>query len=495
MGRTILINEDDYRIRAAILQNNLLKEFTVERKGKKRISGNIYKGKVKDIIRGMDAAFIDIGWERTGFLYVSEVTTHPALYEEIPSGLLAEGGGKEDFFKSPIEKALKEGEEIMVQVVRDPVGTKGPRLTTFITIPGRFIVLMPFVERLGISKRILNPDERNRILKIFKKIKPPNSGLILRTLGEGKSERELIQDVNYVSWIWKKINFNSKMRSTPSLLYQEPDLGIRLARDIFKPTEDKLIVDNFRKFVHLKKFFRRYSKNLSSFLEFYNAKLSLFKKYGVEDEIQKALRSKVWLPSGGYIAIEETEALVSVDVNSGKFIGAGGLEDTALKINLEAAKEIARQIILRNLGGIIIIDFIDMRNARNRRRLVNSLRNAFKHDRATTKINTVSSFGLIEMTRERINPSLAQILCETCPNCQGSGFVKSVETIAVEIEEEIRKTLKETKERVVKLELHPEIYEYLRGRKRERIMGKIFRKKVIFEENANLGIEEIKFNS
>ena len=495
MGRTILINEDDYRIRTAILKNNLLTELVVERKERKGISGNIYKGKVKDIIPGMDAAFIDIGWERTGFLYISEVSTPPTLYDEIPSSLLAEEKKKEDFSKSPIEKALKEGEDIMVQVVRDPVGTKGPRLTTFITIAGRFLVLMPFIERLGISKRIINPQERSRIAEILRKIKPQNSGIILRTLGEGKSEREIVQDLNYVSWIWKKINFNSKIRSAPSLLYQEPDLAIRFARDIFKPEEDKLIIDNFRKFVQLKKFFSRYSRNMPSLVEFYNSDVDLYKKYGVEDEIQKALKSKVWLPSGGFLAIEETEALVSIDVNSGKFTGVGGLEDTVLKINLEAAKEIARQVILRNLGGIIIIDFIDMRSIRNRKKLTSNLRNAFKDDRAVTKINTVSSFGLIEMTRERINLSLAQILCESCPKCQGSGFVKSIATIAIDREKEIKRMLKETKEKIVKLGLHPEVYKYLKERKRDRIIEKIYRKRVVFEENANLELEEIKFHT
>jgi len=283
------------------------------------------------------------------------------------------------------------------------------------------------------------------------------------------------------------------MKSTPSLLYQEPDLATRFARDILRLEEDKLIVDNFKKFVQLKRFFRRYSHNSASFLEFYNSEIDLYKRYGVEEEIQKALKSKVRLPSGGSLAIEETEALVSIDVNSGKFTAAGGLEDTALRTNLEAAKEIARQVILRNLGGIIIIDFIDMKSARNRRKLTNNLRDAFKNDRAVNKINTVSSFGLIEMTRERINPSLAQILCESCPRCQGSGVVKSLTTIAIDKEKEIKKVLKQTKEKIVKLRLNPQIYKYLKERNRDRILERIFRKRVAFVEDASLDVEEIKF--
>ena len=487
--RTILINEDDYRIRTAILKNNLLSELVIERKERKGIAGNIYKGKVKNIIRGIDAAFVDIGWERTGFLYISEISTPPALYDDITPGLLTEGKN----FKSPIEKALKEGEDIMVQVVRDPVGNKGPRLTTFVTIAGRFLVLMPFIERLGISKKITDPGERRRIAEILKKIKPQGSGLILRTLGAGKSEKELIQDLNYVSWIWKKINFMSKVKPVPSLLYQEPDLATRFVRDILRPQKDKLIIDNLRKFLQLKRFFKRYSHNPSSFLEFYNSETGLFKKYGVEEEIQKALKSKVYLPSGGSLAIEETEALVSIDVNSGKFTAAGGLEDTALRTNLEAAREIAHQIILRNLGGIIIIDFIDMRSARNRRKLTISLRNAFKGDRAVTKINTVSSFGLIEMTRERINPSLAQILCESCPSCQGSGVIKSVITVAIDKEKEIKKILKTTREKTLKVKLNPEICKYLKGHKRDRMLERISRKRLILEEDATLNRENIKF--
>ncbi len=490
--RTVLINEDDYCIRTAILKNNLLTELVVERKEKKGIAGNIYKGKVKNIIPGIDAAFVDIGWDRTGFLYISEVSTPPAIYDEISPGLLTQ----EKDFKSPIEKALKEGEDILVQVVRDPVGNKGPRLTTFITIAGRFLVLMPFIERLGISKKIVDPKERNRIAEILKKIRPQHGGLILRTLGEGKSERELVHDLNYVSWIWKRINFISKIKAAPSLLYREPDLATRFARDILSPEKDKLIVDNFKKFVQLKRFFRRYSLDPSSFLEFYNSEVDLYKKYNVEEEIQKALKSKVWLPSGGSLAIEETEALVSIDVNSGKFTtAAGGLEDTALRTNLEASKEIAHQVILRNLGGIIIIDFIDMRSARNKRKLTNSIRDAFKYDRAVTKINTVSSFGLIEMTRERINPSLAQILCESCPYCQGSGVVKSVATVTINQEQEIRNVLRKTKEKILKVQLNPEICKYLKERKRDRIMEKIFRKRLVLEENPSLNREEIKFNS
>jgi ribonuclease G len=491
VDRTILVNEDSYRIRTAILKNNLLSELVIERKEKKGIAGNIYKGKVKNIIPGIDAAFVDIGWDRTGFLYISEISTPPSLYDDITPGLLTQ----ENSFKSPIEKALKEGENIMVQVVRDPVGNKGPRLTTFVTIAGRFLVFMPFMERLGISKKIIDPKERHRIAEILKKIKPLGAGLILRTLGEGKSEKELVQDLNYVLWIWKKINFMSKVKSTPSLLYQEPDLATRLARDILKPEKDKLIVDNFRKFVQLKRFFKRYAHDPSGFLEFYNPESDLFKKYGVEEEIQKALKSKVHLPSGGSLAIEETEALVSIDVNSGKFTRAGGLEDTALRTNLEAAKEIARQVILRNLGGIIIIDFIDMRSARNRRKLTSSLRNAFKDDRAVTKINTVSSFGLIEMTRERINPSLAQILCETCPRCQGSGVVKSVTTVAIDKEKEMDRILKGTKERSVKFKLNPQIYKYLKEKHRDRVMERKHRKRVVLEEDASLEAEEIKSGS
>jgi ribonuclease G len=484
MKEIILINEDGHQIRSAILKDNLLTELAIERKEKRRISGNIYKGKVKDIIPGMDAAFIDIGWERTGFLYISEVTTPSVLYEELPPKLLAE-----DKTRSPIEKALKEGEDIIVQVVRDPVGTKGPRLTTFIAIPGRFLVLMPSMERLGISKKITDQKERKRITEILKKIKPPNAGLILRTLGKDKTEREITQDLNYVLGLWRRVNINTKRRKAPSLLYHELDLATRVARDMFKPEENQLIVDNLQKFLQLKRFLRRYSRRLPSSFKFHNTAEALYKKYGIEEEIQKALKNKVWLPSGGYITIEETEALVSIDVNSGRFTGVGSLEDTALKTNLEAAKVIARQVILRNLGGIIIIDFIDMRSARNKRKLINYLRDAFENDRATTKISTVSSFGLVEMTRERLRPSLNQILCESCPRCQGSGLVKSISTVAIEKEREIQTILRQTKEKVVKFRIHPKVCQYLKERSRDRILGRIFRKKVVFEEDKSLELE------
>ncbi|HIE43579.1 MAG TPA: Rne/Rng family ribonuclease [Candidatus Omnitrophica bacterium] len=490
--KTILINEDDNEIRTAILRNNLLTELAIERKERKGIAGSIYKGKVKDIIPGMDAAFIDIGWERTGFLYISEVTAPPGVYEEIPQELLTEGERTTQTFRSPIERILKEGEDILVQVVRDPVGSKGPRLTTFITIPGKFLVLMPTINRLGISKKISNLQERKRIRGIFQKIKPRNSGLILRTIGEGKDERLLTQDLNYLLKIWERITRSSKRRPTPSLLYEEPDLAIRTTRDIFNPDEDRLIIDDFKKYRILKRLLMRYYRRPPSSLLLHSGNLPLFEEYNIEEQIGKALRKKVWLASGGYITVEETEALVSIDVNSGRFTGVEGLEDTALKINLEAAKEITRQVILRNLGGIIIIDFIDMRKRENKQKLINTLRNAFKNDRAKTKINTVSSLGLVEMTRERISPSLAQMLCESCPSCQGSGVITSVITAAINKEKEIRRLLKERKEKIVKLRLNPEVSQYLKERKRDRLMERIFRKRVILWDDENLGLEELK---
>jgi len=316
--------------------------------------------------------------------------------------------------------------------------------------------------------------------------------MAVRTIGEGKDERLLTQDLNYLLKIWERITRSSKRRPTPSLLYEEPDLAIRTTRDIFNPDEDRLIIDDFKKYRILKRLLMRYYRRPPSSLLLHSGNLPLFEEYNIEEQIGKALRKKVWLASGGYITVEETEALVSIDVNSGRFTGVEGLEDTALKINLEAAKEITRQVILRNLGGIIIIDFIDMRKRENKQKLINTLRNAFKNDRAKTKINTVSSLGLVEMTRERISPSLAQMLCESCPSCQGSGVITSVITAAINKEKEIRRLLKERKEKIVKLRLNPEVSQYLKERKRDRLMERIFRKRVILWDDENLGLEELK---
>ncbi len=447
MERKILINALTREIRVAILEDGQLAEFYVERKGKKGLVGNIYKGKVLKVVPAVQAAFVDIGHSQKAFLYVREAVNF--LEDEEVS---LEGDERAEL--PPIEELLSAGEEVIVQVIKEPIGTKGPRITTNITLPGRYLVLLPTVDKVGLSRRIEEEEERERLEKLLKEIKPEGCGLIARTAAEGASREELLKDLNYLMGVWEDIREKGESLPPPSLLYQELDIVLRTLRDLLTQDVSQVIIDSPSEYKRALTFVNSFIPEFSGRLFLYKGDIPLFEKFQVEEAIRKALSRKVYLPGGGYIVIDETEALVSIDVNSGKFKKSSTVEDTALEVNLKAVKEIARQLRLRDIGGIVVIDFIDMKSEENRKLLLETLEKELSRDRARTKIVSMSEIGIVEMTRKRVKKSLGKSLTMTCPYCEGRGTVKSPETVAFEIEREVLSSLKSSRGKVKEIRIY-----------------------------------------
>jgi len=443
MSSEILINVTFDEVRVGLLENGQLVEFYVERKKDTSLVGNIYKGKVVKVLPGMQSAFVDIGLEKAAFLYVADIKADIESYapfleeeeetEEIQIQI------KKDRQDVPIEDLIQEGQEIIVQVAKDPIGSKGARVTSYVTIPGRYLVLMPGLDHVGISRRITGEDERQRLKDIVEEIRPKGYGLIIRTASEGADAEELKGDLEFLRFIWENIQEKKDKASAPTLLYSDLDLVFRSVRDLMSQDVERMIIDSRLEYERIRDFVNTYFEKLAHRIELYDGPEPLFDAFGVELDIARALGRKVWLKSGGYIVIDQTEAMTVIDVNTGKFVGKENLEDTILKTNLEAVKEIAYQIRLRNLGGIIIIDFIDMEEPGNREKLFNAFREALKRDKAKNTIYNISELGLIQMTRKRVRESLGRTLCNTCPYCEGKGFVLSPRTICFEIFRKIEK--------------------------------------------------------
>ncbi len=434
MAGKIIINVTPEQTRVALLESNTqLSELYIERKKDTSLVGNVYKGKVVKILPGMQSAFVDIGLEKAAFLHAADVLSGfdysifgEDLEESVPINL-------------PIEDMLQEGEDVFVQVSKDSIGSKGARVTSYITLPGRYLVLMPGVEHIGVSRKILDEGERARLKDLISELKPRNFGFIIRTASEGCTEEDLKKDIDYLMLLWDNIQKKKERVHAPHLLYSDLDIALRSVRDLLSHEIEKLIIDSRQEYNKLVEFVNTYFPKLSSKIEFYEGTEPIFDAYGIELEIPKALGKRVWLKSGGNIIIDQTEALTSIDVNTGKFVGKASLEDTIFKTNMEAVKEIAYQIRLRNLGGIIIIDFIDMEKEENRQKLFSVFQEAMSKDRAKCTILEVSELGLIQMTRKRVRESLERVLCEPCPYCDGKGFVKSPATVCYEIFMELRR--------------------------------------------------------
>jgi len=440
MSSEILINVTFDEIRVGLLENGQLVELYIEQKKDASLVGNIYKGRVVKVLPGMQSAFIDIGLQRAAFLYVADIKTeinsYAPFFEEEDSIEVDIKRNKTDI---PIENLIQEGQEILVQVSKDPLGSKGARVTSYITLPGRYLVLMPGLEHIGISRRITDEEERGRLKALVEGIRPKGYGLIVRTASENAVESELKDDLQFLILLWNNIQKKREKVSAPALLYSEVDLIIRSVRDLMSPDVEKVIIDSKKEFERLYEFVNSYFPKLADKIDLYNGHEGLFDAFGVELDISRALGRKVWLKSGGYIVIDQTEAMTVIDVNTGKFVGKENLQDTILKTNLEAVKEIAYQIRLRNLGGIIIIDFIDMESAEDRERVFNALCEAMKKDKAKSTIYNISELGLIQMTRKRVRESLGHILCKVCPYCEGKGLVLSPKTVCFEILRKIKR--------------------------------------------------------
>jgi ribonuclease G len=507
MNKEMIISSNGHETRVAILEDDQLAELFVEREQNRGVVGNVYKGRVSKVLPGMQSSFVDIGLERDGFLYVSDVIANLDEYEKddedddgakgakgansangangaegaAANGVAGEGSSapperrgrdrrerrdRDDEKRAPepkIEELLKEGQDVIVQVAKEPLGTKGARLTCHVTLPGRFLVFMPTVDHIGISRKIDSREERTRLRGIVKEFRDQhsfNGGVIIRTAASGRSKEDILADLNYFFKIWVDMRQRGEQRRSPVTVYQEPSLVAKLLRDLLTDDYSAIRIDNPVEHQRALEFIGRIMPSLGSRVKRYDKDFPIFEEYGVQAELDKALRSKVWLKSGGSIVINQTEALVAIDVNTGRYVGkktAGRLEDTIIKTNLEAAKEIVRQIRLRDLGGIIVCDFIDMEEKKNRQKVFGAVEQELRKDRAPSKALQVSDFGLVIVTRKRVKQSLERVLTEPCPYCSGAGTIKSSATVCYEILSEVKKVGADLDGPGVLLRVNPDI--------------------------------------
>jgi ribonuclease G len=421
MSEEILINVTPPETRVAVVENGVVQEIIIERTARRGLVGNIYKGKVCRVLPGMQAAFVDIGLERAAFLHASDIHTESGRTEQI-TDLVHEGG------------------HIVVQVVKDPLGSKGARLTTNISIPSRYMVFMPNMQSVGVSQKIEDDQERGRLRQILSRFAQDSelpAGFIARTAAEGASEAALHNDMRFLQRLWQSIRDKAETAKPLQAIHEDLPLGLRALRDLVGPDVERVRIDSRSTFEKARQFAHKFLPDSDTQIEYYPGERPIFDLYGVEDEIQKALRRTVDLKSGGHLVIDQTEAMTTIDVNTGAFVGHRTLEETIFKTNLEAAQAICRQLRLRNLGGIIIIDFIDMLDPEHKRQVIRALERCLAHDHAKTHISEVSQLGLVEMTRKRTRESLEHVLCETCPTCRGRGSLKTAETTCYEIFREI----------------------------------------------------------
>jgi len=444
MNKKIIVNCDNRATQAAVLENGKLVELYVERPLQQRVVGNLYKGIVANVLPGMQAAFIDIGLEKNAFLYVDDIFT-------------PWNGEKPSPPKGGIEKLLKVGQEIMVQVIKEPFGSKGARVTGQVTLPGRYLVLVPGTNYIGVSRRIENQVERERLCSAAESIRPPDMGMIVRTAAEGADPAVLESDLEFLTQLWERIMQRFQQKTAPAVIYQDLALTCRIARDLFREDFNAFLIDNEHEFEKVQEILDVISPHLKKKVKLYTQPRPIFEHYGVEREVEKALDGQVWLKSGGYLIFDETEALTVVDVNTGRYTGKRNLADTILKTNLEAAVEIARQIRLRDIGGIIIVDFIDMALEEHRRQVLDKLNESIKNDRTKTYVLGLTSLGLVEMTRKKVRQDLAAVLQQPCPYCKGVGRVLTPLVASTRVERDLKKVLQRDPSPAVLVEMHHEV--------------------------------------
>ncbi|QIW15747.1 ribonuclease G [Pasteurellaceae bacterium RH1A] len=427
-GAELLVNVTPSETRVALVENGILKEVHIEREAKRGLVGNIYKGKVTRVLPGMQSAFVDIGLEKAAFLHASDIVSHTECVDE---------NEKKQFVAKDIRELVREGQDIVVQVVKDPLGTKGARLTTDITLPSRYLVFMPENSHVGVSQRIESEEERNRLKALTEPYCDELGGFIVRTAAEEVSEESLEQDALFLKRLWRKVMERRAKYPSKSMLYGELALAQRVLRDFVGTHINSIKIDSKITYEQVTEFLCEFMPELTNSVDLYTGTQPLFDAYGVEEGIQKALDKRVNLKSGGYLIIEQTEAMTTIDINTGAFVGHRNLAQTIFNTNIEATQAIAHQLQLRNLGGIIIIDFIDMLDDEHRERVLQSLQEALKGDRVKTNVNGFTQLGLVEMTRKRTRESLERVLCADCPACRGKGTQKTVETVCYEILREI----------------------------------------------------------
>jgi ribonuclease G len=458
--KSIIINADAYETRIAILEDDELAELLVERADQRRHVGDIYKGRVNAVLPGMQSAFVDLGLPKTGFLHASDLAESLSDLEDISD--LEENGDRRRRKGPPlkIEDHLKKGQEVLVQITKESIGTKGPRVTQQVSLPGRFCVLMPGVEHVGVSRRIEDRAERQRIKAIINDLKPKGVGIIARTAGEGKGDPEFAADIKHLTKMWQKLDRKSASVRAPALVHRELEMTAGLIRDLFTEDIEEVIIDDKESFAEIQSYLKAVSPELRDRVKLYKGKDPIFDAYNIEAQIEKTFERKVWLKKGGYICVDHAEALVAIDVNTGRFTGKKNQEETIFRTNMEAAREIPRQLRLRDIGGIIVIDFIDMEIEANKRAVLEELRGQLRNDRARTKAFAVSDLGLVEMTRQRERSSLLHYYTEDCPTCGGLGKVPSHETMLVKLERAMRRVSAMGGQKRITVKISPEVALY-----------------------------------
>ena len=469
--------------RVALLENDELVELYIEEDKNKRILGNVYKARVVNVLPGMQAAFVDIGLKKNAFLYVKDA---------IPKEMLL---NKDiDLKDISIRDVVKTGQEIIVQIMKEAIGTKGPRVTTHISLPGRYLVLMPYTDYIGISRRINDREEKNRLKEIAKSIKPKGKGVILRTAAKGKSEEELKDDIKFLLKLHQKIEKEKDIGYAPRIVFKDMDLIHRTVRDLFAKNIDKIIINDKEKYesiIELADILTPYFKNK---IEYFDDGFDVFSHFNIDSMIEKALDKKIWLKNGSYLIIDKTEALTSIDVNTGKYVGNINLEDTVYKTNIESAKEIAKQLRLRNIGGIIIIDFIDMTNEEDIKSVIHCLENEMKKDRTKSTVLGITRLGLVEMTRKKSRKRIASKILTTCPYCEGTGKIYSEDYIINKIEKEMKRIKTHTNSEAVLFNINSYIFNILEEKKEEYIKyaEKRYDIKIFIEACNGVELNDIK---
>ena len=543
MNKEMIISTNGHETRVAILEDDLLAEVFVERERNRGVVGNVYKGRVSKVLPGMQSAFVDLGLERDGFLYVADVVNTMEEFERLsgdddddepaaapsaaveaigsgaaevaasaagPAAPAHNGGGRgrgrggrdrgdaQKGLEAKIEDLVKEGQDIIVQVAKEPLGTKGARLTSHVTMPGRFLVFMPTVDHVGVSRKISTREERNRLRGIVKEFREQHhfgGGVIIRTAAEGKPKEDIVSDLTYFHRVWTEMRQKSDSSRAPAVVFREASLVAKLLRDLLTDDYVAIRIDDAREYQRIVELLDRIMPGMSARVKLHDKPYPIFEEYGVQAELDKALKSKVWLKSGGSIVINQTEALVAIDVNTGRYVGkktTGRLEDTIIKTNLEAAKEIVRQMRLRDLGGIIVLDFIDMEEKKNRQKVFQVVEQELRRDRSPSKALQVSDFGLVIVTRKRVKQSLERTLTEPCPYCSGTGTIKSSSTVCYEILTEVKKVGPDLDGLGVLLRVNPDIARALKDEERGvlRDMKQMLGKDVIVKADVHLHHEQ-----
>lgn len=475
--------------RVALLEDGELTEISIERPGTERMVGNIYRGKVSSVLPGMQAAFIDIGYEKNAFLYVGDIMAKKDYMDD-------DDETEQDIKGCNIAELLSAGQELTVQVIKEPIGSKGPRVTTNVTLPGRHLVLLPDADYTGVSRRIESETERNKLKKIAEGLKPKGMGLIVRTASEGMEEDDFTDDLNFLLKLWDNIKLKERSGPVPRCMHKDMSLVHRAVRDMFTKDIDKFVINDRQQYNRVLELVDMVSPALKYRVEYYGKDYDMFEYYQLETKIAKALSRKVWLKCGGYIVIDKTEALTVIDVNTGKYVGGSSLEDTVLKTNLEAASEIAKQIRLRDIGGIIIIDFIDMHEHDHQQAVLDALKQALKKDRTKTAVVGMTGLGLIEMTRKKVKQELSTVLNVGCPYCDGSGKVLSPEGIARSAAKEIARHMSQTTSDTLQVELHPLVEHVLKSDINGYFsrLQETYNKKILLKGSDKLRYDEIRIN-